>query len=93
MSKADTPEPSPTPAEGDVWQEMLDLMPEGPMRVACLERREFGVLRYGVPLQRDNGRDHTADLLQELLDGMAYAWASDRRWVARRLYEMAEDLL
>lgn len=73
-------QPAPTPGTGDAWLDLLAALPvSGRLRDACLARRELGIQRYGTPLQRDNGRDHDADLLEELLDGAVYAWA-ERRW-------------
>src|SRR4051812_6134111 len=53
-----TPEPAPTAGTGDMWLLVLDDM---------RARREFGIAKYGTPLQVGNGRDHLVDLYQELL--------------------------
>ncbi len=71
-------QPDPTPGEGDVWAEVIaDGERKGsiPPRVLDLmrERRQVGIDRYGVPLQRGNGRDGLRDLLEELLDAVAYS--------------------
>ena len=77
-------QPPPTPSTGDVWAELLSATPLPPtLRAMCVERRQVGIDRYGTPLQRGNGRLGDVDLVQELLDAAVYAWALDRRWVAR----------
>lgn len=35
-------------------------------------RRLFGIAKYGVPVQLNNGRNHLIDLYQELLDAAVY---------------------
>ena len=83
------PQPAPLPAEGDVWAEIIAELPEGHiLRPLAIERRAQGIERYGVPLQRGNGRDHLVDALQEALDLMVYLRAADgpgqavARWLA-----------
>ena len=69
-------QPAPIPAVGDVWQEVIDsLSPGDPLRPMCEARRALGIRRYGVPLQRGNGRDTGRDLEEEALDLLAYAQA------------------
>lgn len=36
------------------------------------DRKEFGIAKYGMPLQRSNERDHRVEAFQELLDYIAY---------------------
>ena len=88
------PQPLPVAAEGDVWAEILhDLHPRDEvLRGVATERRKQGIAKYGTPLQRDNGRDHRLDALQEALDGWVYAVAAGEpevasafRWAAKRL--------
>ena len=38
-----------------------------------VERREFGLRKYGVPVRISNGRDPRIDMAAELLDGIVYA--------------------
>lgn len=69
---------APVPGEGDVWAELIadgERRQSIPPRVLDLmrERRQVGIDRYGVPLQRGNGRDGMRDLLEELLDAVAYS--------------------
>lgn len=72
------PQPDPAPATGDVWLEIITLMPDDDvLKPYCVERRQQGIDRYGTPLQRGNGRDHLLDALQEALDLMAYAKADN----------------
>ncbi|QGH79249.1 hypothetical protein KNU78_gp06 [Gordonia phage Sukkupi] len=35
-------------------------------------RKEFGLAKYGTPLQHDNGRDHLVDAYKEVLDLAVY---------------------
>ena len=70
-------QPAPTPARGDVWQELIDAETHPALRPLMEARRELGISRYGTPLQRDNGRDNLLDLQEELLDAMAYAQAAN----------------
>lgn len=74
-----TEQPKPTVATGDVWAEILDETTDKRLRALYTERREQGIARYGVPLQRDNGRDHSADAVQELVDAIVYFRAAGRK--------------
>lgn len=68
-----TSQPAPTPATGDLWAELIATEPPGPIRDLMAARREQGIAKYGMPLQRGNGRDFVADAVQEALDGMVCA--------------------
>ena len=46
-------------------------------------RRDFGLAKYGRPLQRGNARNHYADAYQEALDLVAYTWAARGPWWLR----------
>ena len=78
--------PAPTPGTGDVWREILlahaGWMPET-LWFDCDARRDLGIARYGVPLQRDNGRDHALDAYEEALDLLAYVHAGRAPWWLR----------
>lgn len=88
------PQPAPTTATGDVWLEIIKLMPDDdPLKPYCIERRQQGIDRYGVPLQRDNGRSHTLDAFQEALDLMVYVMADDRLDVFDAAVKCARMLL
>lgn len=72
--------PPPTPSTGDVWAEVIAspvarLVPAG-LLADCRERRELGIVCYGVPLQRGNGRDHRLDAYEEAQDMLAYLYAA-----------------
>lgn len=76
---------APVPGEGDVWAEVIadgERKQSIPPRVLDLmrERRQVGIDRYGVPLQRGNGRDGMRDLLEELLDAVAYSALCGRQF-------------
>jgi hypothetical protein len=91
------PEPAPKRGTGDVWAEIIAEARPGPVRDLYVARREQGIAKYGTPLQRDNGRDHVTDAIQEALDGLAYARAArteDGHWTHEgiQLIEMAEYL-
>lgn len=53
-----------------------------------IERRDFGLRKYGVPLQAGNGRNPLADLYAELLDAACYAKQAMIEWdeVQHQLY-------
>lgn len=79
--------PPPTPSTGDVWAEVIAspvarLVPSA-LVADCRARRELGIDRYGVPLQRGNGRDHRLDAREEALDLVAYLHAGDAPWPLR----------
>ncbi len=71
------PEPDPVPADGDVWAEIIARTSDPRLRALYVERRAQGIARYGVPLQRSNGRNHAVDALQEAVDLVAYCTAAD----------------
>lgn len=78
-NRATDVQPPPVEAEGDVWAELIHYAKGFGMHALAEEfeaLRQFGIDKYGVPLQRGNGRDHETDLRQELLDGVAYARAA-----------------
>lgn len=81
VSDAIQPQPTPIPAQGDVWAELIAgtraCNPADPLLPYMEARRQQGIDKYGVPLQRENGRDHHIDALQEALDGMVYALAGN----------------
>ena len=96
---ASTPEPPPTPGTGDVWQSVIDRLPPGKLRDACVDRRAFGLKKYGTVLQANNGRDWRKDALQEALDLIAYSAQGnmeedpDATAILIRAAELAEMLL
>lgn len=72
------PQPAPIVGEGDVWAEIIAELPAHDiLRPLAEARRLQGIERYGVPLQRANGRAHMVDALQEALDLMAYLRAAN----------------
>lgn len=78
--------PPPAPATGDVWREIIDgwarWIPRG-LRARMMVRRDFGIQKYGTPLQRDNQRDHRLDAEEEALDLVAYLHAGHAPWWLR----------
>ena len=73
------PQPPPLPGEGDVWAEVIDEYSDRAELVALFtDRRQFGIDKYGTPLQMGNGRDPIEDLRDEILDGIAYAHQAGR---------------
>lgn len=93
-----TEQPHPLHATGDVWAEVLATTTNERLRALYTERREQGIARYGTPLQRDNGRSHYADAVQELADAVVYLQAANlvlarkmvERSLLRLLYEVRE---
>ena len=74
---AATPEPPPVHSvDGvEVWPVIIGIA-EGscPELVPYMRaRHEFGVAKYGCSLRTNNGRNALVDLLQEILDAIAYA--------------------
>ena len=81
-------QPHPTHAEGDVWLEVILDTHDEQLVELYAHRREQGLERYNTPLQRDNGRDHLADAIQELTDAVVYLQAANKPW-ARKLVEQS----
>jgi hypothetical protein len=79
-------QPDPLTGTGDVWAEVLATTTDRDLRELYQERRAQGISRYNTPLQRDNGRDHYADAVQELADAVVYLQAAKMVW-ARRMVE------
>ncbi len=70
MTEATIQQQPPSPSTGDVWK----------LVIADMEaRREFGIAKYGTPVQVENGRDHLTDALQEALDLVVYLRAAIER--------------
>ena len=78
-------QPAPRRGTGDVWLELIAREPPGRVRDTMVARREFGIARYGTPLQRGNGRDAALDLREEVLDGLACAQTLNDRLAVRVL--------
>jgi hypothetical protein len=73
------PEPPPTPGTGDLWLDVIERTTDPVLRELYVARRAQGLARYGVPLQRDNGRDHLRDAVQEAVDLVVYLEAAEQR--------------
>ena len=85
-------QPPPTPSTGDVWAEVLAAVPmTAKARAICEERRQTGIERYGVPLQRDNSRNARVDAMQELADAVVYLWAAGEEREAREALRFWND--
>lgn len=72
------PEPPPTPGTGDLWRDVIARTTDPVLRELYVARRAQGLARYGVPLQRDNGRDHLRDAVQEAVDLVVYLEAAQQ---------------
>ena len=57
--------PQPPPLQGGF--PIADMVIED-----MIDRKIFGIKKYGVCLQSDNGRNNLIDLYQELLDAVIY---------------------
>lgn len=56
-----------------LWPEVIARYADRPnFVIAAHDRHEFGVAKYGCPLQAHNGRDARIDALQEALDLIVY---------------------
>lgn len=69
--------PQPRPVTGTA-PHSIDLV-----AADLVERKAFGVAKYGTPHQHDNGRDHLVDAYQEVLDLAVYLRAEIERRRAR----------
>jgi hypothetical protein len=90
------PEPPPTPGTGDLWLDVIERTTDPVLRELYVARRAQGLARYGVPLQRDNGRDHLRDAVQEAVDLVVYLEAAEQRELqaeAERLARAVWDVL
>lgn len=76
----DQPPPTPTD-ETPIWERVIAMCErwadssddrDGKLIEAMKERDRVGRARYGTPLQPNNGRNHIADALAEVLDAIAY---------------------
>jgi hypothetical protein len=85
-------QPHPATAEGDVWAEVIGTAHENLVPL-YMERRGQGIDRYGVPLQRDNGRDHYADAVQELADAVVYLQAANLSGIRAEVERVLLELL
>jgi hypothetical protein len=71
---SNAPQPPPIAGEGDMWAEILAILPaDDPLRPHAAARRQMGIDKYGVPLQANNGRKAVVDLFEEQLDSIVYA--------------------
>jgi len=76
MSIANEKEPAPVQGHGDMWYSAIVftsiLHGDTDIIQDMKDRREFGIQKYGVPLQCHNGRDGLVDAYQEALDMIVY---------------------
>jgi len=83
MSDTNEHDPQPAPIRCDGSRDVIiDLCEKSICGVSIsraeimrklLERREFGIEKYGQPLMSRDGRDSLKDLEDEMLDALAYA--------------------
>lgn len=92
MTDAYQPQPAPKPAQGDVWAEIINDTIDPVLLPLYNARREMGIVKYGTPLQRGNGRDHLVDLREELLDAVAYATAAGCHSMRRDLERLIREV-
>lgn len=104
MSDSNEHDPQPAPIyEGedviaDLARELLSQSENIDIATLLLQRRQFGIEKYGQPLMSLDGRDSLKDLEDEILDALAYSYKmilsgetpSSSKW--RRLYRMAKLL-
>lgn len=89
------PQPDPVRGSGDVWAAIIEQTTDERLLALYRARREQGIERYGVPLQADNGRDHLADALAEVVDAVCYLAAAGYRGsvLAERVEAIVLDVL
>jgi len=78
--------------QGDVWQDIIDEMPNGLLRDVCIERRALGIEKHGKPLPYGDGRG-LKDGLQEALDLAAYMRRDGLHEVSRAALALAGIVL
>ena len=68
------PEPSPIITDELSIHDLLieSLNKDHPLIQDVLDRKQFGLDKYGTILQESNGRDHKVEIVQELLDAWIY---------------------
>lgn len=88
-------QPDPVRGTGDVWAAIIEQTTDERLLALYRARREQGIERYGVPLQADNGRDHLADALAEVVDAVCYLAAAGYRGsvLAERVEAIVLDVL
>ena len=57
----------------DVHRQLRDWSSENALSDDLLERRQYGLRKYGVVLHVNNGRDHMQDAYDEVLDLLVYS--------------------
>jgi uncharacterized HAD superfamily protein len=82
---------------GDVWQDILRIADKAGLPMLLQQygavRHAFGVKKYGVPLQYNDGRDYLMDILEELLDAIAYSFKADQHQLWLSLVGLTSTLL
>lgn len=95
------PEPPPVNLGVDVWLEAIEYAEFSLVGLSLInvmrKRREFGIAKYGQPLMSDDGRNTLKDMLDEALDGYAYATKKCLQnidcMLSRRLRKLALEYL
>jgi hypothetical protein len=85
--------PPPVGGEGDAAEAVADWLREAKhpdIADAVMARRALGVDRYGTPLRLNNGRDIDADLAQELIDALLYAWIAYRQAMSEAVVRLPD---
>lgn len=77
MNERIAPQPAPIATDSKpVWLLVIEdakkLRKSDLLIADMLARHEQGIVKYGVPLRADNGRDHLIDAYQEALDLCVY---------------------
>lgn len=97
------PEEPPERKGTDVWEEAMKFARyhgytdgEDGLQQLMFDRREFGIAKYGQPLMSEDGRNTFKDMLDEALDGYAYAmkyFMQRNTHTSRRLVKVALEWL
>jgi len=97
-----SPEPDPMPNGGiAVWNKVIEFINEKDFKDEMIvvsnkiisdmkERNQFGIEKYGTPLQAFNGRNSLIDAYQELLDGMVYI---EQSYIERKIDKTIKEYI
>ena len=103
MANLSIPEPAPIPNDNPSIHDLVveDLKKDTYIVLTkdILDRKDFGLKKYGVPLQQSNSRNPLRDAFQEVLDAICYTKietietdSMESKMLYFKLIDIAEDL-
>ena len=80
-----------------VWEEITTDMEESHTVIGGIiqdmkDRDDVGKAKYGMPLERGNGRDHLVDAYQESLDLLVYLRAANEHTLVRPVLDLVFEI-